>query len=144
MAITCNFSQVKTYKELIARQETEYMFMIEDMKEDAKLFLKDAREQIQGHDLGYYNNRSLELRRSIAAYIFKDGNLVWYDEDGNSEENRRLIDQYVLSKGITFVGIAGKNYASHVESKGYNVLTNQGEAVLFNLEVTYKKRYGKL
>ena len=146
MAIRSTFNQTSALRELRAIQEIEYMEILEDMKEEAMLFLKDAREQLEGHDLGFYNNRSFELRESIAAYIFKDGKLVWYDENGNAEENRRLIMEgnHIVSKGFTFVGIAGKNYASHVESKGYNVLTNQGEAVLFNLEVTYKKRHGKL
>jgi hypothetical protein len=37
-------------------------------------------------------------------------------------------------EGYQLIGVAGMDYASHVESKGYNVITSQGDIALVNIE----------
>ena len=41
--------------------------------------------------------------------------------------------------GFDIIGIASKEYASWVESKGYNVITNQGEWFFVNLGEVFSK-----
>lgn len=121
--------------------------MVGQMKRDARKFLRDTRGQAQGHELGFYNDRTKKLRRSIAVYILQNGIIIWADERGNTAENRRLIMKAPISRiGFTTVAIAGKDYASVVESKGYNVISAQGHTFVFDIEITFSKMrvYGRV
>ena len=143
MGIKATFDQVKVARGLQQVLEQEYLVLLEDLKTDCDIFLRDAREQPQGHELGFYNNREGFLRDSIAAYIYKDGLLVWFDERGNSAENRELIrDVKKRTKGFTVIGIAGMDYASKVEALGYNVISAQGDRLIIDLFTSFMK-FGK-
>ena len=140
MGITSTYKPNVAYKELKANQEVDYLKFLERAKVIATKFVKDARSQPVGHHLGFYDNRTFMLRNSIAAYIFRDGLLIWANERGNTTENRRLIsEEMVLThKGFDIIGMAGKFYASYVESKGYNVVTDQGNIFILNLKKLMK------
>ena len=147
MAIKSDFNVQTTYKELKIIQGSEYIRMVEQMKKDARKFLKDTRGQAQGHELGFYNDQTMKLRESIAVYILRNGIIIWADESGNTVENRRLIMEGPISRiGFTTVAIAGKDYASVVESKGYNVISAQGHTFVADIGVTFSKMrsYGRV
>lgn len=140
MALKSNYNESRTNRELHLIHEAEYMQLLEDLKTDCDVFLRDAREQPEGHELGFYNNREGFLRDSIAAYIFRDGLLVWFDERGHSAENRELIrDVKKRSRGFTVIGIAGMNYATKVEAYGYNVISMQGDRFILDLATSFMK-----
>jgi hypothetical protein len=143
MGITSTYKPNVAYKELKANQEVEYLKFIKMAKVIATRFVEDARSQPEGHHLGFYDNRTFMLRNSIAAYIFRDGFLIWANERGHAAENRKIISEEVVLtyKGFDVIGMAGKFYASYVEkihasymeSKGYNVVTNQGNVFILDL-----------
>ena len=140
MALTSTYNEKTTYKGLKLKQSLEYNRMVGQMKEDAKKFLRDTRGQPQGHALGFYDDRTTKLRRSIAVYILRNGIIIWADERGNTLENRRLIMEGPISRiGFTTVAIAGKDYASVVESKDYNVISAQGHTFVVDIGVTFSK-----
>lgn len=140
MGLKSNYNEQKTNRELHLIQEAEYLRIFEDLKTDCDVFLRDAREQPEGHELGFYNNREGFLRDSIAAYIFRDGMLVWFDERGHSAENREAIkDVKKRSRGFTVIGIAGMNYATKVEALGYNVISMQGDRFIIDLSSSFLK-----
>lgn len=127
--------------QLKSEVEVGYATMIPEMIRVCKDFLIDVREQLEGHELGNYNNRTKQLRESLAAYIFRNGVIIWSDEGGNGTESQRVIrEQIALTpSGFDIIGIASKEYASWVESKGYNVMTNQGEVFLFDIGKVFTK-----
>ena len=140
MALKSDYNEPRTNRELHLIQEAEYIRILEDLKTDCDVFLRDAREQPEGHELGFYNNREGFLRDSIAAYIYRDGLLVWFDERGNSSENRELIrDVKKVLKGFTVIGIAGMQYATKVEAYGYNVISMQGDRFILDLTTSFMK-----
>ena len=96
-------------------------------------FVTNARGQGQSHEMGQYKDVTTNLRNSIAYYIFHDGELVHKNEKGNAIENLQEVSDLVKPKGYQLIGIAGKNYASHVESKGYNVISYQADICLVDL-----------
>lgn len=138
MAITAN--DPKGTLDSIKKKMEEVEKRIEvALKYAGEMFVKECREQPQGHDLGYYNDRTANLRNSIGYYIFHNGELT-HDGSGmvHAAENVQEIARLVDSKGWNLIGIAGMNYASYVEAKGYNVITKQTDSVYVRLE-TYIK-----
>ena len=141
MDITSDYNQARMLKELMANQEMSYASYLSELIEMATEFVEEAKMQPEGHDLGFYNDRTGDLRASIGAYIFRDGVLVWSIVEGNADENMRLVledDGKIANKGFTVVGIAGKYYASYVESKGYNVVSTQWDSLTVVFDILKK------
>jgi len=97
-------------------------------------FVADAREQGQSHEMGQYKDVTTNLRNSIDYYIFHNGELVSGGKTAqNQTELKAIIQDIIKPKGFQLIGIAGQNYASHVESKGYNVISYQADVCIINL-----------
>jgi len=99
-------------------------------------FFTDATLQPGGadaHSLGFYQDRTTALRKSIGYYIFRDGELLFFKEDSLPPEAKAEVQALVIKKGYQLIGVAGMGYASYVEAKGYNVISNQAEAAIINL-----------
>ena len=94
-------------------------------------FIANARGQMQDHAMGTYKDVTTNLRNSIGYFIFHDGELV--KEVSNIVTNKALVQDIVKPKGIQLIGIAGMNYASFVESKGYNVISYQADVCMVDL-----------
>ena len=141
MALKTNYNSKNMLVSMNKDIEAGSVAMMVDMVISCKTFLKDTREQVQDHSQGTYIDRTKQLRGSLAAYVFRDGVVVWSDEGQNGQQSRRVIDDMVpiVSKGFSIIGVASKEYASHVESKGYNVITRQGDTFIFNLEKAFYK-----
>lgn len=76
---------------------------------------------------GNYTNRTGNLRGSIGYLIAVDGDIIESLFDGSGATEAEMLAKDVLLReetGIVLIVVAGMNYASHVESKGYNVLTS--------------------
>ena len=136
-----NYNSATMLASLKGEVEVGYVVLISDMIGVCRSFLVDVREQLEGHELGNYNNRSKQLRGSLAAYIYRNGNVIWADEGENGMESRKVITEQVIltPSGFNVVGIASKEYASHVESKGYNVMTNQSDKFIVDLSFAFAK-----
>ena len=96
-------------------------------------FKTAATDQPQGHELGYYNDETSNLRHSIGYYIFKDGELLFESDTRFPEANKTEIDSVIQKQGWQLIAIAGMGYASFVEAKGYNVISNQANAMIIDL-----------
>jgi hypothetical protein len=96
-------------------------------------FVKDAREQIQDHAAGTYLDQTTNLRNSIGYFVYHNGVMVKENLIGNAIANKEIAQEFINPKGFQLIGIAGMNYASHVESKGYNVISNQADLCVVNL-----------
>ena len=137
MRLDVIFDPNAVLKEYTILQEAQKNGLISEMIAYAQDFMEEAVRQPEGHELGYYNNRTFQLRSSIGAYIFKDGVLVWRE---GSLDNLSLIEE-VIPRGLTLVAMVGKDYASYVESYGYNVISDYGDLLLFDLTPVFRS-YG--
>ena len=75
-----------------------------------------------------YKDRTGNLRSSIGYVVALDGEVKIDNLEGREEGKARAKElvQQVLSEnstGIVLIGFAGMQYASRVESKGYDVIT---------------------
>ena len=104
-------------------------------------FVKAAREMSKSQ--GGFSDVTGNLRSSIGYFILKDGEIinrriylsnVGTDRKKGIETSMKLVQQLPEFIGYRLVGIAGMNYASHVESKGYNVISIQKELAFINLK----------
>lgn len=88
--------------------------------------IKDARLT------GSYTDRTGNLRSSI-GYVIVDRGLIAYEsafppvkggKEGSKEGEayaKQLASQYGIGSGIALIVVAGMNYASYVQRRGYNV-----------------------
>lgn len=87
----------------------------------------------EARDNGSYMDQTGNLRSSIGYVVVVDGqivrknvvNLVKNGTEGTKEAEsflERLASEH--SNGICLIVVAGMNYASYVEGRGYNVLTS--------------------
>jgi len=129
MALKSNFQQ-NDYKKQV---DSLYTRIINSFIRAGEDFVTNAREQMQDHAMGTYKDRTTNLRNSIGYFIFQDGVLAIENQTGNEEENRKEVQSVVKPKDIQLIGIAGMNYASFVESKGYNVISYQADVCLVDL-----------
>lgn len=136
MRLDVIFDPNAVLKEYTILQEAEKNGLISEMIAYAQDFMEEAVRQPEGHELGYYNNRTFQLRSSIGAYIFKDGVLVWRE---GSLDNLSLIEE-VIPRGLTLVAMVGKDYASKVEAYGYNVISDYGDLLLLDLSSAFAAR----
>lgn len=135
MGIKSNFNSVRFSAELNEQAEMLGDRILESFIRAGEKFLISSREQVQSHDLGTYLDQTTNLRNSIGYYIFRNGNVVHMNQNGKEGNNLDLIRDLVLEnfQGYQLIGIAGMNYASHVESKGYNVISYQADQCIVDL-----------
>ncbi len=101
----------------LQRKEEKY---IQKLTEAGNILVTEAIRS------GDYQDQTGRLRRSIGFVVMKDGVLVSeYFQGGATayEAKEKAINGANQHQGIVLAVIAGENYASYVESKGYNVLT---------------------
>lgn len=139
MALKTDYNSAKMLKDLNLEMELGFEPLVADMKAACKKFLSDTRGQLQDHSMGTYIDRTKKLRGSLAAYIFRNGKLIWSDGGENDAQSRKIISEQIqlTPSGFDIIGIASKEYASHVESKGYNVMTIQGDTFIIDLGAAF-------
>lgn len=144
MALKVNYKAAMTEsQQQVIRVER---VMLNRMKRDAEAFVTNARLAVNidsgSFPKGDYTNQTKNLRNSIGYVIYKDGVPIKEDLVGVGEgaSAARLALAQVPSKtGYVLVGIAGMNYASYLESLGYNVITSQGIILIQDLHKSLKK-----
>jgi len=93
-------------------------------------FVNDARTY------GDYEDRTSNLRGSIAYDVVQDGRTLYSDYSGgdnSGEESKyyaeKAVDDVIMDEGMLtdgkmwLIGVAGMEYASPLESKGWDVIT---------------------
>ena len=133
MALKSNYDSGRFEKEVSEQVDSLNERILAEFIRAGEKFVTEAREQEQSHELGHYKDVTSNLRNSICCFVFLDGELVHENQIGNAVENKQIAQELVLPKGFQLIGIAGKNYASYVESKGYNVISYQADTCMVEL-----------
>lgn len=124
--------------------------VIEVMAYVGEEFVKDAKTNLHINksvfSKGNYQDQTSNLRSSIGYYILHNDKVVKYKLEplANMSIIRSLFTRR-SRKGLRLVVVAGMEYASYVESKGYNVITSQADVAFVDLKVdltAVAKRYG--
>jgi hypothetical protein len=131
MALKSNFNEANSMKDVQRQADSLYTKIINSFITAGEDFIINARGQMQDHAMGTYINQTTNLRNSIGYFIFHNGELV--HEKNNIVTNKSEVESLIKSKGFQLIGIAGMNYASHVESKGYNVISYQADICMVDL-----------
>jgi hypothetical protein len=133
MALKSNWNEGRSMQDLNRQLNNLNTKIINSYIRAGENFIKSSREQVQSHSLGTYKDQTTNLRNSIGYYIFHNGELVYEKSFGNQAENLQKVQVLVKARGIQLIGIAGMNYASHVESLGYNVISYQADICMVDL-----------
>nr|WP_319268317.1 hypothetical protein [uncultured Draconibacterium sp.] len=91
---------------------------------------------------GNYVDWTGNLRSSIGYFVLNNGDIVSKKLEGKSEgiaAAKSLLTLVPKISGYQLVGVAGMDYASYVESKGYNVITSQSVTALVDLKKRLQK-----
>ncbi len=99
-------------------------------------------------DENTYKDKTGNLRSSLGYFLYKGNVLIEDNLQGNNEGREgakeavtsitKIPDVYYL------IGVAGMNYAAAVESKGFNVISNQSLMIISLLEGDLQKLKNKL
>lgn len=107
---------------LSARLERVELAVLAVLRRRGEQFVNDCRDE------NTYKDQTGNLRSSIGYFIFKGSMLV--DQVGETNSLQAAND-VPKEPGIYYlIGVAGMNYATAVEAKGYNVISNQSIAVI--------------
>lgn len=120
-----------------ARQRIE-KGLVDVLNQVGLTFVRDARNMSKAK--GGFGDDTGNLRSSIGYFILKNGviisdNFKQYKQGVEGKPMAdRLLNEVRSKAGYQLVGVAGMNYASHVESKGYNVITAQADLAVVSLD----------
>lgn len=133
MGITCNITPDDLEAELNRQKGEIYKRILNAFITAGEDFVINARGQMQDHAMGQYKDVTKNLRNSIQYFVFYNGELVKAGDSEFSSTNMAIVRDQVKPTGFQLIGIAGMNYASYVESKGYNVISYQADICLVDL-----------
>lgn len=109
-------------------------------------FVRDARMGIDinsgAYPKGDYTDQTGNLRSSIGYIVAHDGVILTQKFDYFDPSLNRFIPQLLTNTiGLrwSLIGAAGMEYASYLESMGYNVITSQSMVAMVDLSERVKK-----
>lgn len=111
----------------------------DDVKIDRGAFpaVRKGKKGDPPRDTGEYLDDTTNLRNSIGYYVLRDGVIVRGRVEGPAEATSAamtLLQSIPPVKGYQLVCLAGMDYASYLESKGFNVITSQAMVAMTNVE----------
>lgn len=121
--------------------------VFESLQQAGEDFVTSARNMKKSE--GGFGDVTKALRSSIGYAIRRDGVIIHGDFKGNSTgvaAAKQAIEEVEKIEGLQLIGVAGMDYASAVESKGFNVITFQSDLMLVDLTDYMKeieKKYNK-
>lgn len=140
MGVRVNFSynelERAMRKDLIAIERN----IIRIMKYCGEQFVSDARNALHispsEFPKGDYTDRTANLRNSIGYFVLRDSDVV---ETASNSDAQSVLSSIPPKRGYRLIGVAGMNYASALEARGYNVITSQEGECFVNLGKMLKK-----
>lgn len=119
--------ELKSYTEQYIEKVKQQIIAI--LMRRGEQFVTECREQ------DTFEDQTGNLRSSIGYFIFEGNELVEKSFGGSEIEGQDAADTLVADipkkEGVFYlIGVAGMNYAAAVESKGYNVISNQTLLIL--------------
>lgn len=139
MALKCNFNESKLASDIKHHSDELNERILASFIRAGLKFVKEARGQVQDHAMGTYVDQTTHLRNSIDFIVFHNGEMVRGSGSEFASSNLEKAREHVKEKGFQLICIAGMNYASYVESKGYNVISYQGDTCLVDLALYLEK-----
>jgi hypothetical protein len=139
MALKSNFNQAASLRDLQAQAEKIHQRIIAAFHMAGLKFIKAVRSQPGGHPSGFYDDQTTNLRNSTQYFILYDGEVIEQYDSQFTGLNLAEIESNINRVGYQLIGIAGMNYASAVESKGYNVITQQRDQCIIDLTTYFKE-----
>jgi len=133
MALKSKFNESRVTQDIQRQTDTLYEKILNSFIIAGEEFVTNARGQMQDHAMGQYKDQTTKLRNSIGYFVYHNGELIKENLVGNAVANKQAIQDIINPKGFQLIGIAGMNYASHVESKGYNVISYQADICMVDL-----------
>ncbi len=146
MALKFHFDKNASLAEQMAIVAQAEADIITAMQYAGEKFVKEAR-LMKGKANGGFDDHTGNLRSSIGYFIFKDGKaidkMVYLSDKGIDRQKgvdtaEKLAGQLAKPVGLQLIGMAGMDYASHVESLGYNVISVQADAAIIDLTRYFK------
>lgn len=105
-------------------------------------FVSEARQE------STYTDRTGNLRSSLGYFIYYGKTAIEKNVAGSSEgqaEANKVVSEVSKRDGVYYlIGVAGMNYASHVEARGYNVISNQSIKIVPLIEGDINKLKSKI
>jgi|SRR5665647_156956 len=138
MALKSNWNSAASMRDLQAQAEKINQRIVVAFHMAGLKFIKSVRKQPGGHPQGFYDDKSTNLRNSTQYFILLDGEIIEQYDSQFTGLNMQSIQPYIKD-GYQLIGIAGMNYASTVESKGYNVITIQADQCIIDLTGYFKE-----
>lgn len=102
-------------------------------------FVKDARDGLNidgAFPKGDYTDRTVNLRSSVGYFVLNNGIVISDAIEGTAKgmaAAKTLLNSIHNKGGYQLIGVAGMEYASYVESKGYNVISSQKDIAIVNI-----------
>lgn len=124
--------------ELDATRQRIEKGLVDVLNQVGLTFVRDARNMSKAK--GGFGDDTGNLRSSIGYFILKNGVIISdnFKQYKQGVEGKPMADRIlneVRSKAsYQLIGVAGMDYASYVESKGYNVITAQAELAVVSLD----------
>jgi len=82
------------------------------------------------------------LRSSIGYFVLKNGEVIdqkFQDNPAGKEAAEKLLNKIPNKDGLQLIGVAGMDYASYVESRGFDVITTSGDIAIVSLKRKIKQ-----
>ena len=144
MGFTPKFTQADINKEFQTALNKLDNTIIRVMQRVAEEFVNDARDGLHIDSSLFpkkdYKDQTANLRNSIGYAIIQNSIII--KVGGNTSMGKNIAKNMLeLSAGYKWIliGYAAMDYASYVESKGYNVISSQKQVVIVNLNQRLKK-----
>lgn len=146
MGIKPRFRYSDIEKELNADLIAIERNIIRILKRCGEEFVTDAKNGLNisssAFPKGDYKDQTANLRSSIGFFILRDNEVIHEKLEGTGQGTSAALSALrnrQSGSGYRLIGVAGMDYASYLESKGYNVISSQQETTLVNLGNRLKK-----
>ena len=110
-----------------------------DLKIDTGAFpaKRIPKEGDPARGTGEYLDDTTNLRNSIGYFVCKNGKVVRGRVEGKAAATAAataLLATVPKTTGFQLIGVVGMDYASYMESRGFNVITSQAYVAMVDLE----------
>lgn len=140
MGLKARYNKADVRRQLNGGHRTIENGIIQIFQRAGEKFVADAKEadniSSSIFPKGDYKDRTKNLRNSIGYFVLKDGQILSSKLEGAplATAAAKTVLNSLPKSGYQLVGVAGMEYASYVESKGYSVITSQAETTFVSLE----------
>lgn len=140
------FNKDYIQKELLKQRQAIASDVVNICAYVGEKFVTNARSSLQidsaAFPQGDYTDRTGNLRSSIGFAVLVDGEVQVMRLPENNEGKSFLsgvIASLPWAKGVILVGMVGMEYASYLESMGYNVISSQADVAIVDLSKMLEK-----